>query len=81
MPSMDNTYHAAQDLKYALQNPEPTIPSVKLGHGHKEELKTLANIFRKINPPSVTPRVPVREVGENKLQEKNQEGTQMKRAP
>ena len=44
-------------------------------------MKTLADIFRKPNPPTVPPRVPVREVGKNKLQEENLEGTQMKRAP
>ena len=35
MSSMDSNYHAAQDLIYALQNPSPTIPLVKLRHGHK----------------------------------------------
>ena len=54
---------------------------VKLGLGHKESLKTLADIFIKANPPAVPPRVPFREVGQNKLQELNQEVTQIKRAP
>ena len=76
--SMDATYHYAQDLIYALQNPSPTSPLVKLGHGHKEALKNLADIFRKSSPQAVPPRVPVREVGQKKLQEMNQEGTQMK---
>ena len=79
--SMDATYHAAQDLIYALQNLAPAILLVKLGHGNQEALKTLADIFRKANPPEVPPRVPVREVGQKKLQEVNQEGTQMERAP
>ena len=73
MSSMDATYHASQDLIYALPNPEPAIPLVKLGHGHKESLNNLAGIFRKANPPAVPPRVPVREVGQNKLQEVNQD--------
>ena len=42
-------------------------------------MKTLAGIFRKTNPPAVPLRLPVREVGQNKLQEMNQEVTQMKR--
>ena len=78
--SMDATYHAAQDLMYALQNPEPASPLVKSVNGHKEALKTLKEIFRKANPPAVPPRVPVREVGQKKLQEVNQEGTQIKSA-
>ena len=43
-------------------------------------MNTLEGIFRKANPPAVPPRVPVRKVGKKKLQEVNQEGTQMKRA-
>ena len=42
---------------------------------------TLAEIFRKANPPAVTPKVTPREVVQKKLQEVNQEGTQMKSAP
>ena len=76
---MDATYHAAENIICALHNPEPVISLVKLDHGHREALKTLANIFKKANTPTVPPRVPVREVGKNKLQEMNQEGTQMKR--
>ena len=38
MSSMDATYHAAQYLLYALHNPAPAIPLVKLGNGHKEAL-------------------------------------------
>ena len=78
---MDATYHTAQYLIYVIHNPVPEIPIVKLGDGYKESLKTLAEIFRKSNPPVVPPRVPVREVGQKKLQEVNQERTQMKRSP
>ena len=68
MFSMDATYHAAQDLIYALHNLAPAITLVKLGHGHKEALNTLADIFRKANPPAVPPGVPVKEIGQRKLQ-------------
>ena len=81
MYSMDANYHAAQDLIYALQNPAPASPLVNFGNGHREALKTLADIFRKPNPPAVPTRVPVRDVGQKKLQEINQEGTQMKSPP
>ena len=57
---MDATYHAAHDLIYALHNPAPESPLVKLGNGHKEALETLAEILRKSNPPAVPPRAPVR---------------------
>ena len=77
MSSMDATYHDTQDLIYALQNPSHTSPLEKLGHGNKEELKNLADIFMKENPPVVPLRVPVRMVGQKKLKEVNQEGTQM----
>ena len=73
MSSMDATYHAAQYLIHTLQNPEPATPLVKLGNGHKEALNTLAEIFIKANPPAVPLRVPVREVGQKKLQEVSQE--------
>ena len=81
MSSMDATYHASQDIIYAIHNPSPTRPLLKLGHVHKEALKTLANIYRKANPPEVPLRVPVREEVQKKLQELNQEGTQTKRSP
>ena len=68
---MDATYHAAQDIIYELQNPEPASTLVKLGHGHKEALKNLADIFIKPNRPEVPQRVPVREVGQRKLQKMN----------
>ena len=42
MSYMDATYHATQDLIYALQNPSPEISLVKLGNRHKEALRTLA---------------------------------------
>ena len=66
MSSMDATYHDKHDLIYTLQNPAPTSPLVKLGNGHKEALKTLAEIFRTLDPPDVPPRVPVREIGKKK---------------
>ena len=81
MYSMDATYHSAQDLIYSIHNPAPKSLLVKLFIGHKGALKTLADIFRKSNPPAVHPRVPVREVGQKKLQEMNQEGTLMKMPP
>ena len=56
MSSMDATYHAAQDIIYALYNPEPASPLVKLVNVNKEALQTLAEIFRKENPPAVPPR-------------------------
>ena len=65
---MDATYHTSQDLIYALQNTEPVTPLIKLVNGHKEALNTLANIFRKANPPAVPLRVPFREVGQKKPQ-------------
>ena len=44
-------------------------------------MKTLSDILRKANPPAVPPRMPARQIGQKKLQEVNQEGTQTKRAP
>ena len=38
MPKIPSTYatiHATHDLIYALNNPEPAIPLVKLGNAHK----------------------------------------------
>ena len=54
---------------------------VKLGNEHKEALSTLEEISRKVPPPppEVPLRVPIREVGQKKLQEVNQEITQMKK--
>ena len=68
MSSMIANYHDAQDIIYALQNTAPARHLVNLGHGQKEALKILANIFRKANPSVVPLRVPVREVGKVKLQ-------------
>ena len=79
--SMDATYHSAKDLFYALQNTSLARPLFKIGHLHKEALRNLAEVFRKVNPPATPPRVPVREVGQKKLQEVNQEGNQMKSVP
>ena len=58
--SIDENFHAAQDLIYERQNPASEIPLVKLVNGPKEALRTLAEISRKSSPPVVTPRVPVR---------------------
>ena len=63
MSSVDATYHAAQDFIYAIDNPAPARPLVKLGNGHKEAFRILAEIFRKANPTAVPTMVPVREVG------------------
>ena len=52
--SKDATYHSAQDLIYALHNPAPAIPLVKLGYGNKEVLRALVDVFRKSTPPSST---------------------------
>ena len=68
MSSMDATYHNAHDIIYALHNTEPASHLVELVNGQKESLKTLAEIFRKANPPAVPLRVPVREVVQKKLQ-------------
>ena len=81
MSSMDTTYHAEEYIIYTIQNPEPARTLVQLGHVDKETLMTLANIFRKLNPPEVPPRVPVREVGQQKPQEMNQEGNEKKNTP
>ena len=71
MSYMDATYHFTQDLIYALQNPALEIPIVKSFNGQKEALSTLAEILKKSKTPAVPPRVPVREVGQKKLQEVN----------
>ena len=60
MSSTDTTFHATQDLIYSLHNKAPENPLAKLGNGHKESLRTLAEIFSKSRPPSIPLRVPVR---------------------
>ena len=52
----------------------------KIGNVHKEELTKIPEIFRKYPPPSVLPRVTVREVVQEKLQETNQGISHMKSA-
>ena len=42
MSSKDATSNAARDFIYALHNPAPEIPLVKLLKGHKDSLRTLA---------------------------------------
>ena len=81
MSSMDANFHAPQDLIFALHNPAPETPLLKLGNGHKEAFSNLAKIFRKANPSAVPLMVPVRGVIQEKLQEVNQEVTQIKIAP
>ena len=58
--SMDASYHAAQDLIYELHNQAHAGPIVIIGNVHKETFNTLADIFRKANPPAGPPRVSVR---------------------
>ena len=41
MSSMYATFHAAHDLIYALHNPAPGIPLIKIGNGQKETLRNL----------------------------------------
>ena len=74
------TLHAAQDLLYALHHPEPEISLFKLGNGHKESLRTPKERSRIENPPTVLPRVTVRAVVQEKLQDVKQERDQMKTA-
>ena len=65
---------------YALHNPDPAIPLVKILNGQKKELRNLAEIFGKFIQPAVPPRVPVTEVVQKILKEMNQEGDQIKSA-
>ena len=67
MSSINAYYHSAQYLIYALQNPLPAIPLVKLGHGHKEALNILSDIFIKAKTSAVPLMVPIREVDQIKL--------------
>ena len=78
MSSKDAAFHATQDLIYALHNTAPENSLFKLGNRNKGSLMTLSEIFRKSSPPSVSPRVPAREVVQEKLEEANQERSQMK---
>ena len=80
MSSTDATIHAARDLIYGLQNPAPAIPLVKLENLQKESLIPLGEIFRTATPPAVPKMVPVKGAYQEKLQQVNQEITQMKNA-
>ena len=60
MSFIDATFNTTQDLIYALHNPEPKIPLVKLVNSLKELLIYLVEIFIKATPPAVPPRVPVK---------------------
>ena len=51
MFSMDATYNTAQDIIYALHNPEPASPLVELWHVHKEVFKTLTDIYSEKQTP------------------------------
>ena len=54
MPNISSIYakfHVAQDLIYALHNPEPENPLYKLGNEHKDFLRNLEEIFSKVIPP------------------------------
>ena len=55
--SIDATICAAM---YALKNPSPEIPLVKLVNSHQEALRYLAEIFITATPPEVPLRVPIR---------------------
>ena len=83
MPNISSTYttiNTLQGLIYALQNTTPARLLVKTGNSHNEALRSLAKIFIKSTPPEVPPRVPVRGAYQEKLQQVNQERTQMKNA-
>ena len=80
MSSTDATIHASQYLICALQNPAPANPILKIGNAHREALRCLAEILTKSTPPAVPPRVPVRGAYQEKLQQVDQEITQMKNA-
>ena len=72
------TIHVSHDLFDALHNPAPAIPLVKLGNTHKEALISLVEIFGKAPPPELPTRVQVSGAYQEKLQQVNQERTQMK---
>ena len=81
MSSVDATYIDAQDIIYPLHHLAPETPLVKLGNVQKEALRNQADIFIKLNSPTMPPRVPVREINQKKLQELNQEVTIIKITP
>ena len=76
--STDATFHAAQDFIYALHNPAPASPLLKLGNGQTEALRDLAEIFIKSKTPEVPLRVPIRAAFQQKLQQVNQEISKIK---
>ena len=83
MPQMSSTaatIHATRDLIYAIQNTASASPLFKPGNGHKESLRTPKERSRIENPPTVLPRVTVRAVVQEKLQDVKQERDQMKTA-
>ena len=81
MPKMsyiDATFYATQNLIYSLQNPEPTSQLSKLVNGHKEVLRTLAEILSKSSPPAIPLRVRVKEIIQEKPKKVNQKIAQLK---
>ena len=70
--SIDATFNSAHDLINTLQNISPAIPPAKIGNGHNEALRTLAEISRKASPPEIPLRVTAREVVQEKAKEVNQ---------
>ena len=71
--SIDSIINSAHDLIYALKNPAPAIPLVTRGNVHNEALISLAEIFGKAMSSARPPRVPIKEVYPEKLQQVNQE--------
>ena len=54
MSSKDATFHAAQDLIYALQNTSPASPLVKLGNWAQVGIEDPIRNIQKNQPPSST---------------------------
>ena len=80
MSYIDTTFNAPQNLIYALYIPRPENPLYKIGNGHKEALRNLAEIFSKCIPPEIPLRVTIREIVQEKPKEVNKERSQLKSA-
>ena len=65
-------------LGWNKSNQAPESPLVTQGNYQKESLVNLEEIFRKATTPAVPSRVPFRGAYQEKLQQVNQERTQMK---
>ena len=63
--------HAAHDLFNTLQNPESARPLSTLVNVHKKLLISIVEIFGKVTPPGIPPKVPVRGAYQEKLQQVN----------